>query len=134
MGACSGNGARRCWPGEALGQAGRAKAQTTLAERESKRAKAQTDLAEQRLYDVEMSLVQRNWEDYHGRLMGRLLDEQLPANQSGVDRRGFEWFYWRRKSSSGRIMLKGHPDDRFHAQRLSAATGAESSAAVEMGR
>ena len=81
-----------------------------------------------------MSLVQRNWEDYHGTLLRRWLDEQLPDNQSGVDRRGFEWFYWRRKTSSGRITLKGHPDDRCSCARRSAATGAESSAAVEMGR
>ena len=91
----------------------RAKAQTELAERESQRAKAQTDLAEQRLYDVGMTFVQRNWEDYHGILLRHWLDQQLPDNQSGVDRRGFEWFYWRRKISSGRTTLEGHPDDRF---------------------
>ena len=91
----------------------RAKAQTELAERESQRAKAQTELAEQRLYDVRMNFVQRNWEDYHGNLLLHGLDEQLPANQGGVDRRGFEWFYWRRKTSSGQIALKGHPDDPF---------------------
>jgi WD40 repeat protein len=89
----------------------RAEAQTELAERESERAKAQTELAEQRLYDVRMNVVQRNWEDYHGNLLLRGLDVQLPAKQGGVDRRGFEWFYWRRKTSSGQITLKGHPDD-----------------------
>ena len=36
------------------------------------------------------------------------LVEQLPANQGGVDRRGFEWFYWQRKMSSGHVTLKGH--------------------------
>ncbi len=96
----------------------RAKAQTELAERESERAKAQTELAEQRLYDVRMNFVQRNWEDYHGNLLLRGLDEQLPANQRGVDRRGFEWFYWRRKTSSGLITLKGHPDDPFPSMRV----------------
>ncbi len=91
----------------------RAKAQTELAERESERAKAQTELAEQRLYDFRMNFVQRNWEDYHGNLLLNGLDEQLPAKQGGVERRGFEWFYWRRKTSSGQITLKGHPDDAF---------------------
>jgi WD40 repeat protein len=91
----------------------RATTQTVLAEQESARAKAQTELAEQRLYDVQMNFVQRNWEDYHGTLVGRLLDEQLPSDQGGADRRGFEWFYWRRKTLSGQITLKGHPDDPF---------------------
>ena len=45
-------------------------------------------------------------------LLRQGLDEQLPANQGGVDRRGFEWFYWRRKTSSGQITLKGHPTMR----------------------
>jgi hypothetical protein len=35
------------------------------------------------------------------------LDEQLQANQRGIDRRGFEWFYWQQKISSGHITLKG---------------------------
>ena len=55
-----------------------------------------------------MNLVQRYWEDYNGELLQQGLDEQLPANQGGIDRRGFEWFYWQRKISSGHITLKGH--------------------------
>ncbi len=78
------------------------------AERESARAKAQTGLAEQRLYDVRMNLVQRYWEDYHGELLQQVLVEQLPPNQGGIDRRGFEWYYWQRKMSSGHITLNGH--------------------------
>ncbi len=81
-----------------------------VSERESERANAQTELAEQRLYDVRMNFVQRNWEDYQGDLLQQGLDEQLPANQGGIDRRGFEWFYWQRKISSGHITLKGHTD------------------------
>jgi tRNA A-37 threonylcarbamoyl transferase component Bud32 len=81
-----------------------------VSERESERANAQTELAEHRLYDVRMNFVQRNWEDYHGDLLQQGLDEQLPANQSRADRRGFEWFYWKRKISSGHITLKGHTD------------------------
>jgi WD40 repeat protein len=68
----------------------------------------QTELAERRLYDVRMNLVQRYWEDYNGQLFQQGLDEQLPASQGGIDRRGFEWFYWQRKISSGHITLKGH--------------------------
>ncbi len=71
-------------------------------------AKAQTALAEQWLYDVRMNLVQRYWEDYNRALFEQGLDEQLPYKQGGIDRRGFEWFYWQRKISSGHITLKGH--------------------------
>jgi eukaryotic-like serine/threonine-protein kinase len=101
----------------------RAKAQAELAERESERAKAQTKLAEQRLYDVQMIFAQRNWEDYHGNLLLLALEEQLPANQGGVDRRGFEWFYWRRKTLSDQITLKGHPDDPFMRAAFSRDAG-----------
>ena len=69
----------------------------------------QTELAEQRLYDVRMNLVQRYWEDYDGELFQQGLDEQLPANQGGIDRRGFEWFYWQRK-----IVLGAHHPQGAH--------------------
>jgi len=84
-----------------------------FAGQEAKRAKEQTELAEQRLYDVRMNLVQRYWEDYIGEVLHQGLVEQLPANQGGVDRRGFEWFYWQRKMSSGHITLKGHTGQVF---------------------
>ena len=45
--------------------------------------------------------MQRHWEDYDGYLLQQGLDEQLPANQRGIDRRGFEWFDWRRKRRPG---------------------------------
>jgi WD40 repeat protein len=70
----------------------------------------QTALAEQRLYDVRMNLVQRHWEDYDGELLKQGIIEQLPANQGGIDRRGFEWFYWQRRISSGHIILTGHTE------------------------
>ncbi len=78
------------------------------AERESVLAKAQAELAKQRLYDVQMNRLQQYWEDYDSTHLQKGLDEQLPTNQGGVDRRGFEWFYWRRKTSSGHITLKEH--------------------------
>jgi len=73
-----------------------------------RQAVQQTELAEQRLYDVRMNFVQHYWDGYHGELLQQGLDEQLPAKQCGIDRRGFEWFYWQRKISSGHITLKGH--------------------------
>jgi WD40 repeat protein len=54
--------------------------------------------------------VERFWEDYHGDLLLQGLDEELPASQGGIDRRGFEWFYWKRNISAGHITLKGHAD------------------------
>ena len=66
----------------------------------------QTELAEQRLYDARMNLVEHYWEDNNDELLQKGLAEQLPARQAGVDRRGFEWFYWQRKISSG--TFKGH--------------------------
>ena len=70
--------------------------------------RAQTDLAEQRLYDVRMNLVQRYWDDYNSDLFHGGLEEQLPVNQGGADRRGFEWFYWQRKRYSGYVTLRGN--------------------------
>ena len=55
-----------------------------------------------------MNFVQRYWDNYDGELLRQGLDEQIPANQGGIDRRGFEWFYWQRKLASGHITLKGH--------------------------
>ena len=87
-------------------------AKTALAaERKALSAeREQTELAQQRLYDVRMNSVQRNWEEYNDRLFRQGLEEQLPANQGGIDRRGFEWFYWQRKIASGHITLNGHSD------------------------
>ncbi len=94
--------------GGVLWQWGEAVLARGIAERESERAKAQSELAERRLYDVRMNLVQRYWEDYRGDLVHDGLAEQLPANHGGIDRRGFEWFYWQRKLSLGHMTLKGH--------------------------
>jgi hypothetical protein len=68
----------------------------------------QTEMAQQRLYDVRMNLVQHYWEGSNVLLFQQGLDEQLPAKQVGIDRRGLEWFYWQRKLSAGQITLKGH--------------------------
>ncbi|HKI16454.1 MAG TPA: protein kinase, partial [Isosphaeraceae bacterium] len=83
------------------------KAQTKARE-QTELAKEQTELAEQRLYEVRMNFGQRYWEDNNSGLLQQVLDEQLPANQRGIDRRGFEWFYWQRRMSSRHITLTGH--------------------------
>jgi len=80
------------------------------AERESGRARAETEMNEQRLYDARMNNVHWHWEAHNSELLRQALVEQLPANQGGIDRRGFEWFYWQRKMSSGHMNLSGHSD------------------------
>jgi eukaryotic-like serine/threonine-protein kinase len=75
--------------------------QAILAKNSEAAARNEAELANRRLYDVKMNLVQRAWENWSPALFSETLDEQLPANQKGVDRRGFEWYYWRRKLRSG---------------------------------
>jgi WD40 repeat protein len=55
-----------------------------------------------------MNLAQRHWEDDDIEQLRQDLVNQPPAKQGGIDRRGFESFYWQRKLSSGLITLKGH--------------------------
>jgi eukaryotic-like serine/threonine-protein kinase len=96
-------------------ETGRAKAQTNLAkERLEDAVKARAEenkqklLAKQHLYDVRMNQAQRSWDDFNGPMLRRILDEQLPENQGGIDRRGFEWNYWQRKLASGQATLRRH--------------------------
>jgi WD40 repeat protein len=86
----------------ALAARSAAQAQAVLARNEA-------EFANRRLYDVQMNAVQRAWEDWFPSAFLGSLDEQRPENQRGVDRRGFEWWYWRRKLASGHRTLKGHP-------------------------
>ena len=74
----------------------------------SAHALAEAEVANRRLYDVQMNLVQRFWEDWNPDGFRQTLAEQLPENQHGVDRRGWEWYYWQRKVSSGHTTLQGH--------------------------
>ena len=115
-GVCSGNGVRRSrgarnvaqlaskthWPNQKT---------TPLRERDAVKDKAkereQTELAEQRLYDFRMNLVQRYWEAIMANSYSKGSTSSF-RQPGGIDRRGFEWFYWQRKISSGHITLKGH--------------------------
>jgi WD40 repeat protein len=77
--------------------------------RENERAaRYEAELANLRLYDVKMNVVQRAWDDWGPEVFFKTLDEQHPAKQKGIDRRGFEWYYWRRKPLLGHIVLTGH--------------------------
>jgi WD40 repeat protein/serine/threonine protein kinase len=65
--------------------------------------------AEQNLYDSDMSLAQRTWDD--GDLGGTLsvLETHQPRVGEREDRRGFEWYYYRNLCQGDpRITLGGH--------------------------
>ncbi len=72
------------------------------------RLRAEAEGANRRLYGVRMNLVQRFWEDWDPDGFHQTLAEQLPENQRGFDRRGWEWHYWQRKVGSSHTTLQGH--------------------------
>jgi WD40 repeat protein len=71
-------------------------------------AEKETEFARRRLYDVRMSQVQQFWDGCNMAAIYEALDEQLPENQRGIDRRGWEWYYWQRRISTGQLHL-AHP-------------------------
>jgi eukaryotic-like serine/threonine-protein kinase len=75
---------------------------------ETRAARTAEELANHRLYTARMNRMQRIWEDWNGPAFFQTLAEQLPENQRGVNRRGWEWYYWQRKGTSGCTTLKGH--------------------------
>ncbi len=91
---------------DAQGQAGVARQQAGIAADNERAARRAAEFANRRLYDVQMNVVQRAWEDWNPTLFLGNLDEQLPQIQKGVDRRGFEWYYWRRKFASAHQTFK----------------------------
>ena len=72
-------------------------------------AEAQTEIAEQRLYDARMNLVQQSWENGDDDLARGEIVEELPGDRRNVNRRGFEWYYWLAKTSSGLVSFNGYP-------------------------
>jgi WD40 repeat protein len=84
--------------------------QAVLARRnvelERERVAALAELTQRRLNAARMNLIQHHWEEFNGELMRRGLEEQIPPGSTVVDRRGFEWFYWERRLSSGHRIIK----------------------------
>ena len=76
-------------------------AQAVVARENAGAARIEAELANRRLYDVKMNMAQRAWEGWNPTLFLGSLDDQRPENQKGVDRRGFEWYYWRQNSRRG---------------------------------
>ena len=77
-------------------------------ERALAESRRQTEVANAQLYDLGMKLVQNAWDDSHVEVVHQLLEDYLPERQGGVDRRGFEWYYWRRAALGGQRVL-AHP-------------------------
>jgi eukaryotic-like serine/threonine-protein kinase len=66
--------------------------------------------ARQRLYDYQMTRLQRYWDGHNAKLFMQDLREQVAANRGGANGRAFELNYWRRKASSGHVTLDGPVD------------------------
>jgi WD40 repeat protein/serine/threonine protein kinase len=84
------------------------RAETRTARAAEETARTAEDLANRRLYIARMNQMNGLWENWNGQAFLRRLAEQLPENQGGVDRRGWEWHYWQRKGTSGHTTLNGH--------------------------
>src|SRR5262249_53233527 len=94
---------------EALTAQAKEREQAEIARRREREARDQAELANRRLYFVNMNAAQRYWEDSQITLFRQVLQEQRPEHQAGgIDRRGFEWYYWVRKFTSGHRTLRGH--------------------------
>jgi WD40 repeat protein/serine/threonine protein kinase len=83
-------------------------AETRTARAAEETARTAEELANRRLYIARMNQMSGLWENWNGKSFFQTLAEQLPENQAGVDRRGWEWSYWQRKGASGHITLRGH--------------------------
>jgi hypothetical protein len=85
-----------------------AQKQTGIARDNERVARYEAEFANRRLYGLSLNAVQRAWEDWSPNLFLDTLAEQRPENQRGIDRRGFEWYYWQRAFRSSHTLFKGH--------------------------
>ena len=67
----------------------------------------------QAIYDNTMTRVQRSWESQDHRQFLELMNSVRPRILETTDRRGFEWYYWRRKMNSGRLESWAPPEGQF---------------------
>ncbi len=79
-----------------------------IASDRSRQANRQAELAKRRLYDVRMTQVPGYRDNWNPDLFLRTLNDELQVSQAGVDRRGFEWHYWRNKILTEVATLTGH--------------------------
>jgi WD40 repeat protein len=78
------------------------------ADRETEEAQANERQANDRAYLAALRLVPQAWEGDQVGLVLELLEGQRPERTDGVERRGFEWYYWWRRGHSELQTFKGH--------------------------
>jgi WD40 repeat protein len=78
------------------------------ANQNASQARASERRANDRAYTADLRLVQRAWEENQLGLVRELLEGQRPEKADGVERRGFEWYYWWRLSHRELQTLEGH--------------------------
>jgi hypothetical protein len=76
-----------------------------LALRQSRRAEAGERYAQRLLYAANMNLAQQAWEQNN---VGRV--RQLLGGTAADPERGFEWYYWQRRTHLELRILHGHSD------------------------
>jgi len=86
--------------------AAEAQKQAVEARKESDRADANARRSSRGLYVADMRLAQQAWEDARMVRLQELLDGQRPERTTGVDLRGFEWYYWHRLAHTDLFTVK----------------------------
>ena len=85
----------------------RADAKAAEARSRAERADANARRFGKDLYIADMRLAQQAWEDARMYRLQELLDGQRPERTTGIDLRGFEWYYWQRLSHTDLLTLEG---------------------------
>jgi WD40 repeat protein/serine/threonine protein kinase len=81
------------------------------AKENEERAREATLLAGRLLYDADVGLTRQAWEEAQMDRLNDLLDGQRPERTGGIDRRGFEWYFWNRLGHSPAVhTFTGHTD------------------------
>ncbi|MFO0809311.1 MAG: serine/threonine-protein kinase [Gemmataceae bacterium] len=90
--------------------ASEARSQRADAIKSAEEAKTESLAARRNLYVAQMNLAQRAWGDVQMGRLRSLLDNQRP-DKTGVELRGFEWYYWDRQARAHLASCEGHDGD-----------------------
>jgi WD40 repeat protein len=91
---------------EAAAASAAADAKAAEAAAAAAKLRAEKQLSDRRQYIADMRLARTAWDDGQMDRLAELLDAWLPDRTGGVDRRGWEWHYWRRKSHAALLTLR----------------------------
>src|SRR5262249_24600136 len=92
----------------AFREAANARTQGGLGHSRAADARANWEESIHRLYVSDLRLIQAHWENSQINLIEELLDRQHPDATGGLDLRGFEWYFWRRRCQGDLRTLRGH--------------------------